>query len=314
MHKVYANTFHLQRSTFSKILPALSLVKTLFLFTLRDIPALVIPQTTFGITIALAGTVTLNTSQSYTEILQRIPLVVFWNWINVLLFSISNQRLPDSVLEDTVNKPWRPLPSRRITPAQARQLLLVVIPMALFTGALLGGVPEATLLMVLTWMYNDLGGADESPIIRNLLNALGITCYSSASAIIAAGGDRQNLNKDTQFWLGVVPGIIFTTLQIMDLADMAGDASRDRKTLPLIYGEGFTRWTIISFVLGWSVACPCVWDTGSIGHLICITMGAWLSLRTHFCRGVLQDKRNFKLWSLWTMTLYSLPLMRKFGL
>ncbi|KAF1959199.1 hypothetical protein CC80DRAFT_406894, partial [Byssothecium circinans] len=287
---------------------------TLWLFTLRDIPALIIPQTTFGITIALSGNITTNIPQHYLWIIKRIPLVAFWNWINVLLFSISNQRLPDSLLEDTLNKPWRPLPSHRISPAQARRLLLVVIPLALLAAAFLGGLPEPLLLMVMTWMYNDLGGADESPVIRNLLNALGIACYSSASAIVASGHDRQNLKSDTQLWLLVVAGIVFTTLQIMDLADMAGDASRGRNTLPLLYGKDTTRSTIIFFVLGWSIICPLMWGVGVVGKAVCVVAGCWLSLRTHLRRGIAEDKVNFKIWSVWTMVLYLLPLMKRLGL
>lgn len=263
---------------------------------------------------ALSGCVTTGRQPHPIDVFQRTPLVAFWNWTNVLLFSIANQRLVDSVVEDTINKPWRPLPSQRLSKAEARRLLLVVIPITFSLAVVIGVVPETLLLMVMTWMYNDLSGADESYIMRNLLNAFGITCYSSASTIIASGRSRDDLSTETYIWLGVVCGIIFTTLQIMDLADMPGDSSRGRKTMPLVHGENAARLSVILSVLAWSIICPTIWNVRIVGGLCCFLMGILLSLRTYFFRGVSEDKRNFKLWSLWTILLYFLPLFKRLGL
>jgi hypothetical protein len=85
-----------------------------------------------------------------------------WNWCNLLVFNIANQRLPDSVIEDQINKPWRPMPSGRLSSDEARQLLLSVLVLSLVTISLIGAFEDALWMIALTWIYNDLGGADVS--------------------------------------------------------------------------------------------------------------------------------------------------------
>jgi 4-hydroxybenzoate polyprenyltransferase len=221
--------------------------------------------------------------------------------------------LPDSILEDETNKPWRPIPAQRISSSQARRLLLFVIPVALLVSAFLGTLHECLFLVIMTWMYNDLGGADENFMIRNMLNALGITCYSSASVVLATGKGHENFTGATCVWLTTVCGIIFSTLQIMDLADMKGDACRGRRTMPLVYGERACRLSVIIPVLFWSYVCPTMFELGFVGMVLSLSVGHLLALRVFLYRGVAQDKVNFKVWSLWTTTLYSLPLLHQIG-
>ena len=111
-------------------------------------------------------------------ILSRIPRASLWLWLNLLLFTISNQSLPGSVEEDAVNKRWRPIPSKRIRLANARRLLLVIIPAVFGILVFLGAPMVSVALMVFTWMYNDLGGADNNFFIRNLLNLFRFVSYS----------------------------------------------------------------------------------------------------------------------------------------
>lgn len=112
---------------------------------------------------ALAGpSLTTNETPDLSYIISRIPLVFVWNWLNLLVFNIANQRLPDSVLEDQINKPWRPMPSNRLSSDEARQLLLTVLPCSLILMYFIGAFEDALWMVALTWMYNDLGGADVS--------------------------------------------------------------------------------------------------------------------------------------------------------
>ncbi|MCJ1310166.1 hypothetical protein MMC25_003827 [Agyrium rufum] len=287
-------------------------LKTLWLLTVRDIPVLILPQTAFGIFSALSGELlTSNGNPEFGQVLSRIPLVILWNWLNVLLFCLANQRLPGSILEDSLNKPWRPLPARRLSPDDARRLLLFLIPVVYTSTLYLGGRNESTALMIMTWMYNDLGGADESYITRNVLNAAGIVCYSAGSTIVATGYLQHTLAPAATVWLAIVWGIIVTTLQVMDLADMEGDAARERKTIPLVLGEQTTRWSIVLFVMIWSVICPTFWELQIMGYAVSLAMGAFLSFRVLLYRGVREDKSNFWFWSLWTVTLYLLPFGKR---
>lgn len=108
-------------------------------FTESDISTFVDPDTIFGVLCALSGTnLTTNSSPDPVAILGRIPLVAFLIWINLSVFDIGNQRLPEAVLEDSANKPWRPIPSGLITPVQARRLLLTVLSPILGMSYLMG--------------------------------------------------------------------------------------------------------------------------------------------------------------------------------
>ncbi len=95
------------------------------------------------------------------KVIARAPLVVLYNWGNLLIFDLANQRTPESAEEDRINKPHRPLPTGRMTPLQARRLLLASLPVVLTINYFLGPWIETALLFTLTWMYNDLGGGDE---------------------------------------------------------------------------------------------------------------------------------------------------------
>ncbi|KAF1975732.1 hypothetical protein BU23DRAFT_632428 [Bimuria novae-zelandiae CBS 107.79] len=77
---------------------------TIWLITCNDLKSIVLPETAFGIFSSLATSLTTNPDPKVSEVLYRIPHVVMWNWLNVLLFDIANQRLPDSIVEDRVNK------------------------------------------------------------------------------------------------------------------------------------------------------------------------------------------------------------------
>lgn len=41
--------------------------------------------------------------------------------------------------------------------------------------------------MILTWMYNDLGAAEETFLVRNISNALGFICFEAGAAQVACG-------------------------------------------------------------------------------------------------------------------------------
>jgi hypothetical protein len=64
-----------------------------------------------------------------------------------------------------------------------------------FVVFFLGGMTETLAMVGLTWMYNDLEGADENYIVRNIINAFGFVCYSSGATIVAAGYGEYDLNQ-----------------------------------------------------------------------------------------------------------------------
>ena len=210
-----------QQERRSQIQHVLDDLHTIWLVTRNDLKSIVFPESAFGICSALAGPmITTNQSPDAINILKQVPRVVLWVWINVLIFDLANQRLPHSIVEDAVNKPWRPIPSGRMTACQARRLLLAIIPIAILTTYYIGGIEETIVMNTLVYMYNDLGGADENFIVRNIINAAGFICYSAGATRVACGHDRYSLNDKAYQWLAIIGGIVFSTLQMQDMVSL----------------------------------------------------------------------------------------------
>ena len=287
---------------------------TIWLFTASDLISVVLPETLLGLSCALSGSLlTSNRSPKLLDVLARTPQIAVWNWLNLFLFDINNQFQPGSIIEDSHNKAWRAIPSQRLTEREARRLLLFVIPTVYAATLYLGGTREAVQLMIMTWMYNDLGGADDSILTRNLLNAFGYMCYSSGSMKIAAGHGLYELNERAEWWLWIIGGVIFTTLQMQDMPDVEGDAARGRRTVPLVWGDGQARWSIVVPVAVWSVICPMVLELNWVGYIFPVAVGSLFVGRLLMVRGVMADRRTWKLWCLWMTMLYLLPVCKEHG-
>lgn len=74
-----------------------------------------------------------------------------------LMCNVSNQAR--TAAEDTINKPWRPLPARRITQNQAIALRWIVVAICLLLSASLGRDLVLTTLGLLltTFVYDEMG-------------------------------------------------------------------------------------------------------------------------------------------------------------
>src|ERR1700679_404923 len=75
---------------------------TLWLFTFSDLKTTILPVTLFGFAAALSGPLmtTVNKSPTVYELFSRLPIVLFVTWLKVLVGTIANQRLPNSIVED----------------------------------------------------------------------------------------------------------------------------------------------------------------------------------------------------------------------
>lgn len=83
-------------------------------FIESDFITFAIPNTAFGVVGAVAsaalvdGPVSLR--PSLLQIILRLPNILAFNIANLLVFDLANQRSSSSVIEDRINKPWRPIP------------------------------------------------------------------------------------------------------------------------------------------------------------------------------------------------------------
>jgi 4-hydroxybenzoate polyprenyltransferase len=310
VHTIIGNT--IQLTSFKLVISRLVYhIYTLYLFTASDFVAVLWPQTIFAISFVLNPSLNGGVSLTPYEILHRLPSAIMWIWLQLLALDLSNQRRADSVAEDKLNKPWRPIPSGRLEQRHAQYLLLLVIPVsyALSLHAL-GAEAETVTLFVLNWVYNDLDAA-ENWVLRNILNALGITCIGAGATAVVTGGSARTLDTNARAWLAICAGVILTTIHAQDLYDQEGDSKRGRKTMPLILGDGLTRWLTAGPVLVWSVVIPWYWHVSSrAGWITPLLLGSIVAGRSLAFRDAASDRKTFKFWALWIIGLYAMPTIK----
>jgi 4-hydroxybenzoate polyprenyltransferase len=287
---------------------------TLLLFTKDQLFDIVIPGTAFGILAAKSGPVLDLPLQPTSTLLKRAALVSLWLWLLVLQATLKNQLGTASIQEDAINKPWRPLPSKRITPAQAQHLLT-------FTYLVNGGVsywldvmPMFMGFTVLLVAYNDYGGSDHSSILRNLVNGAGIACLFSGALDITLGIGYTISHQAWAWCLLLNMGVMVTTIQIQDVRDEIGDRVRGRQTIVTLLGRTHALWTVAVIVCFWSLYLPlfyfrCGWKATALP----VAMGAYLvATIVRAMRGQNQelDRQMYRLWSAWMLALCPLPLLQ----
>ena len=133
--------------------------------------------------------------------LSRLPHVVFWVWLHVLQFDVSNQTMdPD---EDEMNKRDRPLPAKRITLQQALFFCWLLVPVCWAWSAWYSveALYASIALVALTVIYDELGAHRGHWIVRNLVNALGFCSFETGATLVAGAsaylncGNRKTANR-----------------------------------------------------------------------------------------------------------------------
>lgn len=297
------------------IMSVRNIISALWGFTESDLVTFAFPNTAFGILGALVGTFAAADSEGVVprpptlrEVALRLPLVLAFNWCNLLIFKMANQRSAMSVAEDTVNKPWRPISSGKITPEQTRRAMLAIIPLSLWYHYLLGLWEYGLGMEAGIWAYNDLGGGDE-PFLRELLIALGYGVFNHGSLRIALGSQTK-VGAKGNLWTAIISGVVLTTMQVQDLKDQAGDRLRGRKTIVLFLGERFSRGSIAFFVCFWSCVCAGFWAPPLWACALMAALGGLVVWRVLMQRGgVTEDRRTWRTWCFWHSCLYLLPFV-----
>ncbi|KAL8937853.1 MAG: hypothetical protein Q9216_004216 [Gyalolechia sp. 2 TL-2023] len=251
---------------------------TIWLFTFSDLKTIVGPKTAFGIVHAIYASEFGIPSLPLSSIASRIPVVLFWCWINLLPFAINNQRQDEAIVEDKLNKPWRPLPSARLSQRKAKLLVFSLYPTAILASSWIGGFYQSLALVVLGSLYNDWGGAEVNCMIRNLLNGAGYISFASG-ALSAAFGSQFTPTLALIKWLAVIFVVVATSVHSQDMYDQEGDSLRHRKTVPIVIGDARSRWTIAAAVGFWSVFCPWYIGTGNV-YIVPPILGAIVMYRT----------------------------------
>ncbi len=287
-------------------------VYSIWLFTFSDFKTIIAPSTAFSILHKLASPsfgVEHDPETTTLRLVTQTATVAGWAWINLLPFAIDNQPQVNSIEEDRHNKPWRPLPSARMTPKQATNVMLTSYPAAILASIYLGAPLQSVTLLGLGIWYNDLRGADANWLIRNFINACGFVCYTSGALQVALQVPLF-FNETLIKWFIVIGAIVFSTVQAQDMHDQAGDKKRSRGTAPLVLGDHLARWTIAMPMVFWCWFCPWFWSVPMGGYTLPVALGGTVAIRTLFKRTVDDDKATFRFWNLWLVSLYTLPLFQ----
>lgn len=227
----------------------------------------------------------------------------------MLLFNISNQSQQGAVEEDRKNKPWRPLPSGRLTLGEAlkwKQLLTIA---TVSLSVAIGGLGPCLMLQVFTFLYNDLKGSDNW-IPRNPLNAAGYLCFIVGAMQVARGSQSLTLSIQELKWLFWTFTLISSSVHAQDIYDRDGDQERGRKTVPLVFGDTAARYSVALGVGLGSVLSPFYWHSSAISLLPLLTLGLYIIVRlvrnAEKCPAY--DKMTFMYWNIWVIVALVLPL------
>jgi 4-hydroxybenzoate polyprenyltransferase len=284
---------------------------TIWGFTESDFSTFVIPATLFGVLGGLAGNIlSPDSTMTKQEVLLRAPLVLVFNWYTTLIVDIDNQRASEAIIEDRINKPTRPIAAGQITPDQARRWLLYGVPIALALDYMLGTWNESIIMITLSYLYNNLGGCDEL-VMRDLLLAAAYATINAGSLHVATG---QQIRNEGLSWIGFISGVMLFTIHIQDFRDMKGDRERGRLTLPLLLGGSICRVVSAVVVTTASFACAYFWRPHYYAVSLSTVLGLVVVGHVLLKRESEDDKRSYKIWALWLVSLYCVPFAVRIGL
>lgn len=184
-------------------------LKTAYLFVRSDIKTILFPVSGFAF---------MASKDIWTT---RSILVLVWVLTHLFLIDIDNQSL--SVDEDKLNKPWRPLPSGRVTISTAKFLSKTLNAICLLVSCLLGGrelMIPTVVFCGLVYSYDHLL-LNSHYIWKNIINGLGYAVLETGATTVLIGSLPRKPNMILALVLSWA--IICTTVHVQDLADIEGD-------------------------------------------------------------------------------------------
>ena len=244
--------------------------------------------------------------------LKRLPHVIFWTWLHILQFDVSNQCL--SLEEDKRNKSDRPLPAGRISIQHAVILRWALLPLCLLVSVSYSHqVLYASIAMAAgTLIYNECHAHAAHWAIRNILNAVGYAIFETGATFVAgtvhyrpsvisvsfyAGADRSRLDPVAVLAICLSTGIMASTYHVQDFKDVEGDRLIGRRTLPIVAPQ-HARKTVIGGLVAWSVALTLIWELDVLASAVLLLLGAVVGGRFLLCRSIRADQVSFYLYNV----------------
>ncbi|KAI1134210.1 hypothetical protein F5Y05DRAFT_239187 [Hypoxylon sp. FL0543] len=210
---------------------------SVYLTCASNIWDVILPGVLFGALNAfIAPRFSMGPSLTIREVLRSTPSMFIWSSSNLFLFSLHNQRQPETIAEDALNKPWRPIPAGRFTAEQAKYALYFTHPFCLVIASTMGGLVPYSILTIFHVWYNEFGGASNG-ILKNIINAVGIACFLAGPLEVVTGHSVLAGKREAAMWLILLMGAFATTSHTQDFRDVDGDRAAGRQTLPLVIGN-----------------------------------------------------------------------------
>ncbi|KAJ6595532.1 UbiA prenyltransferase family [Mycena vulgaris] len=250
------------------------------LSTWSDLKTILFPVTAFAMAATLAF--------SYHSIF----CAVLWTWVHLLQANISNQC--DSKNEDTINKPWRPLPSNRLTVAQARILRWLIVGVCQITSAFLG-VNQASILLTITTLLHDDLNLSKHWIGKTICNSMGYLSFELGATQIVGGS--TGLTTRCIAALVSSAAAIVLTIHAQDFADVNGDLKSGRVTLPIAYPRA-SRVYIFTVLPVLSIFLSLFWSSKSYITVPLVGLGLFVGGRYYWLREATDDARTFFLYNV----------------
>ncbi|KAL1680210.1 UbiA prenyltransferase family [Schizophyllum commune] len=226
-----------------------------------------------------------------------------WVDLHLLSFEIMNQIT--GIDEDMRMKPYRPIPSGRISIRTARLLYAGLVAAALFASARMGILWLSVGYVAMITAYNELGWA-RNWVYKASGNAYAYACYSYGAIVCLS-----------KFWVTnqralTAPVILslntLITGFVQDFRDVAGDAAIGRVTVPMLLPQTFARCLHTVIIIGYSTFLCWYWAPPSIAIAVVYGLAGTLmaSLLTDY--SVKADFRSYKLYNVWLFSCGVLPL------
>ena len=222
---------------------------------------------------------------------QALP-VIFWVFLHLLQCDISNQYLPSSIIEDTENKPYRPIPSGRVTVKRATQLRWALVPLCLALSGLYGAqvVYMSAVFLCMTAAYNELNGS-AFWLTRDTINGTGFAGLLAA-AILVVNPDHK-LNNTNIAAVLFSAATFATTNFAQDFKDVIGDKLAKRNTIPVVFPQGFARVTLAVLVLGWTAILSTFWALPLVVKTVYFSLALTIGVRFICLRSLESDRTTY---------------------
>ncbi|KAF9018943.1 hypothetical protein BDZ89DRAFT_1021131 [Hymenopellis radicata] len=267
---------------------------TLFLFTKSDMKTILLPIVSF-------------TVMNGATPLMRAVFTLLWTWLHLLQFCVSNQR--SSSIEDAHNKPWRPIPSARISPRQTHLLRLLLVPLCIVFSSVFGTMTVSAIFALLTFAHNDTPLGHSNWVTRNFLVAAGYATLDVGAAIVAHSQDQRILCDVVRTPL-LNAAMIFTTVHAQDFADERGDRMKGRRTIPIVMPK-VGRLSMAVGLMIWSTILTHQYALPVQVAFVLISLGAYTGGRYYYARSPSADRHSYFLYNIWLSLARITALFRK---